>query len=228
MLSIGLDVHWRTSTFCILDENGKEIKTQTVRGAWSKVLAVSRKIEEPFAIGYEASCGYGALHDQLGKIARRVVVAHPGQLRLIFRSKRKNDRVDAKKLAYLLFVDQLPTVHVPSVDVRAWRRMIEFRNQRIGQRGRGKTGRRALRRTHGIESPRGKGRWTRAGVAWVADVAFPTTGTTRERDIGLENLKHVTVQVRRVERELNAIGRRHPGVQVLRTCRAWARGRPRR
>ena len=32
MLSIGLDVYWRTSTFCILDENGKEIETQTVRG----------------------------------------------------------------------------------------------------------------------------------------------------------------------------------------------------
>ena len=71
------------------------------------------------------------MHDQLRKIAGRVVVAHPGQLRLIFRSKRKNDRVDAKKLAKLLFLDQVPTVYVPSVDVRTWRRMIEFRNQRI-------------------------------------------------------------------------------------------------
>ena len=131
MLSIGLDVYWRTSTFCILDENGKEIETQTVRGGWSKVLAVLRKIEKPFAICYEASCGYGALHDQLRKIAGRVVVAHPGQLRLIFRSKRKNDRVDAKKLAKLLFLDRVPTVYVPSVDVRTRRRMIEFRNQRI-------------------------------------------------------------------------------------------------
>ena len=28
-----------------------------------------------------------------------MTVAHPGQLRLIFRSKRKNDRMDAEKLA---------------------------------------------------------------------------------------------------------------------------------
>ena len=30
----------------------------------------------------------------LVKIARRVVVAHPGALRLIFRSKKKHDRID--------------------------------------------------------------------------------------------------------------------------------------
>ena len=61
----------------------------------------------------------------------QVIVAHPGQLRLIFRSKKKNDRVDAKKLATLLFLDQVPQVHVPSVDVRSWRSTIEFRHRLV-------------------------------------------------------------------------------------------------
>jgi len=43
-------------------------------------------------------------------MARRVAVAHPGHLRLIFRSKRKSDRVDAEKLAKLLFLDEVPPV----------------------------------------------------------------------------------------------------------------------
>ena len=34
----------------------------------------------------------------------RVLVAHPGQLRLIYRSKNKNDRKDAERLAKLLYL----------------------------------------------------------------------------------------------------------------------------
>jgi|GEM_PF-3601260 len=32
---IGLDVHLRTSTCCILDEQGQQIKLETIRGHWS-------------------------------------------------------------------------------------------------------------------------------------------------------------------------------------------------
>ncbi len=81
-----------------------------VRGHWSEVIKLFRGINHPLAICYEASCGYGYLYDQLRRFAKQVVVAHPGQLRLIFRSKKKNDRVDAKKLATLLFLDKVPPV----------------------------------------------------------------------------------------------------------------------
>ena len=46
---------------------------------------------------------------------------YPGQLRLIFKSKKKNDRADAAKIAKLLYLDAAPQAHVPSADVRAWR-----------------------------------------------------------------------------------------------------------
>jgi len=95
MWSVGLDVHPRSSTMCILDENGKRAKQQRVRGSWQKVIEFLEQLSHPFAICYEASCGYGALHDRLCRLAKRVVVAHPGHLRLIFRAKRKNDRCDA-------------------------------------------------------------------------------------------------------------------------------------
>jgi hypothetical protein len=42
------------------------------------------------------TCGYGYLYRELSRLAQRVVVAHPGQVRLIFRAKRKNDRIDAR------------------------------------------------------------------------------------------------------------------------------------
>ena len=57
-------------------------------------------------------------------IHRGVKVAHPGQLRLIFRSKHKNDRNDAERLAKLLYLGETPAVHVPAPEVRAWRELI--------------------------------------------------------------------------------------------------------
>lgn len=115
MYFVGLDVHWRQSSYCIMDAQGQIVKQRTVRGGWDDLLEELQQISEPFAVVYEASCGYGTLHDRLQGIARRVVVvAHPGQLRLIFRSKRKHDRIDAQKLALLLYLDQVPPVHVPA------------------------------------------------------------------------------------------------------------------
>ena len=93
MQYVGMDVHWRQTTICILDENGRRVKMLTVRGAWEKVLGELSRIAGAWQVCFEASCGYGWLYERLKKMAQKVVVAHPGQLRLIFRSKRKNDRV---------------------------------------------------------------------------------------------------------------------------------------
>ena len=78
------------------------------RGRGRTVLEELKTLRAPFAICFEASTGYGYLCERLQGMARRVVVAHPGHLRLIFRSTRKNDRVDAEKLAKLLFLDEVP------------------------------------------------------------------------------------------------------------------------
>lgn len=102
MQYVGMDVHWRQTTICILDENGRRVKTFNIRGPWQKVLEELGRIEGQWAVCFEASCGYGWLYERLKRMAQKVVVAHPGQLRLIFRSKRKSDRVDAEKLAKLL------------------------------------------------------------------------------------------------------------------------------
>lgn len=217
MLSIGLDVHWRSFVLCILDANGKRIKEIRQRGGWERLLESLRQIRPPFAICYEASCGYGYLYDQLSKLARRVVVAHPGQLRLIFRSKRKHDRVDARKLATLLFLEQVPTVHVPSVAVRSWRQLIEFRQRLIRQRVRVKNGLRSLLRTHGIAAPWRSSLWTKKGQAWLAELELPTPPAAVQRDLLLDDLQRVAQGIRRVEQELKRMAAREPAVALLQT-----------
>lgn len=216
MWTIGLDVHQRMSCVCILDENGKVIKEQKIVAGWRQVIKTLEKVPERFVICYEASCGYGYLHDQLKRIAQRVVVAHPGKVRLIFRSKSKNDRMDAKKLATLLFLDQVPAVHVPNLDVRGWRNMIEFRHRLIGSRTRVKNGLRSLLRGHGVELPVGKRLWTVAGRAWLAALELPEE-VALQRDMLLETLDCLDPQIRRVEKVLKKRADAHPGVILLKT-----------
>ena len=163
MQHVGLDVHWRQSTICVLDDRGRKTLSRTVKGPWSTVVEELAKNRQPFDLCFEASTGYGYLFDRRQRVARRVVVAHPGQLRLIFRATRKNDRVDAEKLAKLLFLDEVPPVHVPGEDVRAWPRLIEHRRKLVASRTRAKNAVRALLRSHGIQARRGCGsvrEWT--------------------------------------------------------------------
>ena len=165
MRNVGLDAHLRQSTFCVLDDRGRKIMTRTVKGTWAAVFTELTRIRPPFASCFEASAGYGFLFKRLQRIARRVVVAHPGLLRLIVRSKRENDRVDAEKLAKLLVLDEVPAVYVPSGSTHTWRRMIEHRRTLVGERTRAKNTLRALLRSQEINAPRGL--WSRRGLTWL-------------------------------------------------------------
>jgi len=215
---VGLDVHARRSSLCILDPVGKVVKRVEVRGSWPKLMEqVAAQVPRPFAVCFEASCGYGYLHERLSALARRVAVAHPGKLRLIFRSKRKNDRVDAEKQAKLLYLDQVPQVHVPSADVRAWRGLIELRRKLVGRRTTVKSQLRALLRGAGAcDAPAGKALWSKKGLKWLGAVQLCEADALR-RDLLLEELAQADERIRRVTAELGRRADAHPGVALLRT-----------
>ena len=214
MYRIGLDVHERTSSMCILDEHGNLVKELTIKGHPRCVVERLRALDEPFEICFEASTNYGWLHDQLVGIARRVLVAHPGRLRLIFRSSRKNDRIDARRLAKLLHLDEVPLVHVPPKERRDWRSLIELRTRRVSEQTRVKNRIRALLRTHGIESP--KSLWSKKGLFWLRELELDDAVAIR-RDLELESLAHLGSVIRRLESRLAEIADREPGVALLRT-----------
>ena len=153
MFHVGLDIHTKHIALCVLSETGQVVQRARVRGI-EEMLRLLEGLPDRFEVCYEASCGYGHFHDLLRPLATRVVVAHPGQLRLIFRSKHKNDRNDAERLAKLLYLGEVPAVHVPSLEVRTWRELINCRSQVIAKRTRAKNTVRALLRGAGIAPPK--------------------------------------------------------------------------
>jgi transposase len=217
MRYVGLDVHQKRSSICILDDHGKTVKQELIKGPWPAVIDRLRAIDQPFSIGYEASCGYGHLHDRIRSLpnAGHIAVAHPGQLRLIFRSKRKHDRVDAQKIAKLLYLGEVPQVHVPGVNVRSWRKLIEYRQKLLGRRTGIKNQIKALLRGCGIMPPTRL--WTKKSLVWLKALELPAAGEKLALEMSLDELGDFAARIKRVEAELGKIAATHPGVQLLMT-----------
>src|SRR5580765_3167665 len=216
MYYVGLDIHSTRIAICVLSETGQVFLRSQVRGI-EEMLRILRGLPDRFEVCYEASCGYGHFHDLLRPLAARVLVAHPGHLRLIFRSKNKNDRNDAERLAKLLYLGETPTVHVPTLEVRTWREMINCRSQIIAKRTRAKNSVRSLLRSAGIVPPVHPGLWTKSGLAWLRRVELPTTSQQLRRDLLLEEIETLVRQVRRIEYQLNHQALKRPAIAQLRS-----------
>ena len=216
MFYVGLDIHTKHISVCVLSETGQVAHRSRVRRI-EEMVQILKDLPDRFEVCYEASCGYGHFHDLLRPLAARVLVAHPGQLRLIFRSKNKNDRNDAERLAKLLYLGETPTVHVPSLEVRTWRELINCRSQVIAKRTRAKNAARALLRSAGIVPPKQPGLWTKKGLAWLRQLALPTTSQQLRRDLLLEEIETLIRQVRRIEQQLTRQAQQTSAVAQLRT-----------
>ena len=216
MLYAGLDYHLRTSSLCILNEDGKVVKQQTIRGRIDDVVGELAKVGQPLEVVFEATGGYGPLHEKLSKVARRVVMAHPAGLALIWRSKRKNDRVDAQKLAKLLYLDAIPQAHVPGAATRQWRRLIELRRSLVRRRAALKNQVHALLRSGGIASPASAALFSGKGMAWLMEQELDEAASL-ERAVLVEQMRGVKEQVKAVERALAKTGEAEPRVTLLMT-----------
>src|SRR5260370_17983508 len=79
-------------------------------------------------IGMEATIFSGWIYDHLLPHATQIKVAHPLMLRAIAAAKKKNDRIDASKLADCLRCDFLPECHMMPAAIRNRRRTLRYRH----------------------------------------------------------------------------------------------------
>ena len=132
MYYIGLDVHKKTISFCVKDaaghvhQEGKIGSTRRERNAWIQTLP------QPRMIAIEATIFTGWIYDHLLPHAEKVKVAHPVMLRAIAAAK-KNDKIDARKIADCLRCDFLPECHMASTQILDRRRTLRYRNLVIRQ-----------------------------------------------------------------------------------------------
>ena len=55
MWYVGMDVHLKSSSVCVLNEQGCRVVQEMIRGPWPKLVEWLKGLEEPFAVCYESS-----------------------------------------------------------------------------------------------------------------------------------------------------------------------------
>ena len=83
-------------------------------------------LPQPWTVALEATIFTGWIYDHLRPHAH-IKVAHPLMLRAIAAAKKKNDRVDASKIADCLRCDFLPECYMASTEIRDRRRSLRYR-----------------------------------------------------------------------------------------------------
>ena len=133
MYFIGLDVHKKTISYCVKDAAGRVYQEGKVGSSRRELDVWIRTMPQPRMIAMEATIFTGWIYDHLLPHADKVKVAHPLMLRAIAAAKRKNDRIDAGKIADCLRCDFLPECHMASTEIRDRRRTLRYRSLVVKQ-----------------------------------------------------------------------------------------------
>jgi transposase len=133
MYYIGLDIHKKSISFCVKDAGGQIFQQGKVAATRSDLDVWMRMLPQPWTAAMEATIFTGWIYDHLKPQASAVKVAHPLMLKAIAASKKKNDRIDASRIADCLRCDFLPECHMDSPEIRERRRTLRYRSLLVRQ-----------------------------------------------------------------------------------------------
>ena len=124
---VGVDLHKQTISVCVVNQ-AREVR-QSRRFRCDDELRIAEFFDQlgPFEIVVEATASYEWFLRLVELQASRIVLAHPGKLRVIAESTRKSDKLDARVLAEFLARDMIPQAHRPTPRLRAHRSLVRHR-----------------------------------------------------------------------------------------------------
>src|SRR5215471_917413 len=107
---IGLDVHQATISVAVRDSAGKLVVEAVLETKAETILQFLRGVRGSLHVTLEEGTWAAWLHDLLLPHVTRVMVCDPRRNALL-RAGNHNDRVDARKLAELLYLNELNPVY---------------------------------------------------------------------------------------------------------------------
>jgi transposase len=187
-------------------------------------LARLVKVQRPKVVLIEACLLTGWVHDLCVGLGVPCVVANTASEAWKFKhTKRKTDKDDARRLAELYVVGQLPTITVPSPETRQHRALIEHRQKLVSRRVAVQNRIRSIFVSQGLPTPRGAAAWSKAGWAGMAQQARPLAEcAVRELwrgrlHLALTELPQLIELIDQVEAKLDALAKDSTATQLLQT-----------
>lgn len=124
---LGLDVHLKTISYCVMDATGAIHKEGTVGAKVEEVARLARLHEVSHAT-LEACGNWQPYYDALVSLGVSTALAHPNRVRAIAAARIKTDAIDARILAHLLRADLIPEAWAPPPTLRMVRELLSYRS----------------------------------------------------------------------------------------------------
>lgn len=133
---VGVDLHKKTIVICVVNQARRVLEQR--RFLCCEQQRIAEWFQSQAAGGgceavVEATASYEWFVQLIEPHAERVVLAHPGKLRVIAESTRKTDKLDARTLAEFLALDMIPQAYRPTPRQREHRRLVRHRHYLRGR-----------------------------------------------------------------------------------------------
>jgi transposase len=122
---IGFDVHKKSVSYCVKTADGTIVEEGKVNATRQKLRQWAEKRQEPWHGAMEATLFSGWIYDVLKPFAAELQIGNPSMMKAIAAAKKKNDKLDARKIADLVRCNLLPVCYVASVEMRDLRRLCD-------------------------------------------------------------------------------------------------------
>ena len=177
---IGLDINDNKTVACVVQKGKKDMyatfKTDILQ--MKNFLQTQRSNGEDLHLTFEIGGQAGYRYDHLIEHVRDITVSNPSKMTWIYRTAKKNDRIDARKQAVLLSIGEVPMVHIPTRQIRQWRITIQHRRKTVEKITAIKNRIRALLKSNGFVKAIHKGSWWKAANRlWMRSIADGTDRT---------------------------------------------------
>jgi transposase len=223
MKILAIDLGKFKSVACLLNTDTNQSEYETVP---TQALTFEQLLQRhrPQKVVIETCTMSGWVYDLCTGQGYEVVVANPSSDAWQWRNvKRKTDKDDALKLAKLAALEQLVPVHMPSLEMRQYRRLVKYRKVLVGRVNQVKNSIRSLLCAQGITVVAGHKAWTLAGLEALEQQrkAFSECSLEElwrgELDVELTLLDSLWQQLDRVDQKLEQLAKQEERVQLLMT-----------
>ena len=201
---IGLDVHQATISVAVMDSRGKVVMESILETKASTILEFFAGLRGTLSVTFEEGTWAAWLYDLLKPHVDKLVVCNPRKNALL-KDGNKSDRIDARKLAELLRLDNLKPVYHGETGVRMLRELARSYLTIVKDLSRVMNRLKALYRRWAI--PCGDVYYTRHRAEWLGKIR--EAGVRRRAEQlyqQLDMLQHLRQQTRG---ELLAESRKH-------------------
>jgi transposase len=127
MNSIGVDLHKKSITVCVVNEKLVVLGRKTIFCDRPDEIVEYFRQFRPFKVAVEATASYLWFVELVESLAEKVVLVNPKKFRVIAESTKKTDRQDAQLLAEYLARDELPESYMPTPRQRQHRALVRHR-----------------------------------------------------------------------------------------------------